>query len=218
LNPKKGNPLEVDWPHRWGHLKDKTRKVIINCTQAEYYGYVSQKIDWMKNQYFRMRQEYQKNLWLQKSGERLKWLSAQKDDVVKHILSVFGDKRTLTFCSSIQQTENLGRYCINNKNTDSEEVLQQFNEGNIDHITACNMLNEGMNLKNCQVGIYANLNASEVIVKQRLGRILRHRDPVIVIPYFFNTRDEELVQKMMADYNPELVTTVTSIEQLKRLI
>lgn len=75
-----------------------------------------------------------------------------------------------------------------------------------------------MNLVDCQVGIYANLNASEVIVKQRLGRILRHKNPIIVIPYFFGTRDEELVKKMMVDYNPQLVTTVTDIQQLSKLL
>ena len=184
----------------------------------EYYMYVSQKIDWMKNRYFISRQEYIKNQWLQKSGERLKWLSAQKDDIVKSILNVFEKQRTLTFCSSIQQTENLGKFCINSRNADSKEVLELFNEGKIDHITACNMLNEGVNLVDCQVGIYANLNASEVIVKQRLGRILRHKNPIIVIPYFFNTRDEELVKKMMVDYNSQLVTTVTDIQQLSKLL
>lgn len=218
LNPKKSNPIIVDYPKRWGHMKDKTRKVILRCTQMEYYMYVSQKIDWMKNRYFISRQEYIKNQWLQKSGERLKWLSAQKDDIVKSILNVFEKQRTLTFCSSIQQTENLGKFCINSKNVDSKEVLELFNEGKIDHITACNMLNEGVNLVDCQVGIYANLNASEVIVKQRLGRILRHKNPIIVIPYFFGTRDEELVKKMMVDYNPQLVTTVTDIQQLSKLL
>lgn len=72
-----------------------------------------------------------------------------------------------------------------------------------------------MNLSNCQIGIYANLNSSETIVKQRLGRILRHTNPIIIIPYFKNTRDEELVNKMIQDYNPELVETVNDIMSIK---
>ena len=72
-----------------------------------------------------------------------------------------------------------------------------------------------MNLSNCQIGIYANLNSSETIVKQRLGRILRHDNPIIIIPYFKNTRDEELVNKMIQDYNPELVETVNDITSIK---
>ena len=76
------------------------------------------------------------------------------------------------------------------------------------------MLNEGMNLVNCQVGIYNNLNSSEIIVKQRLGRILRHESPVIVIPYYKETREQELVEKMLENYNSELITTVNNIEDI----
>jgi hypothetical protein len=38
---------------------------------------------------------------------------------------------------------------------------------------------------------------------------------VLVIPYFVNTRDEEIVSKMLENYNPELVTTVTQLSQIK---
>ena len=71
-----------------------------------------------------------------------------------------------------------------------------------------------MNLVNCQVGIYNNLNSSEIIVKQRLGRILRHESPVIVIPYYKETREQELVEKMLEDYNPELTTVLDRYEDL----
>lgn len=72
-----------------------------------------------------------------------------------------------------------------------------------------------MNLVNCQIGIYANLNSSEAIIKQRMGRLLRHPNPVIIVPYFKNTREEELVKIMLQDYNPELVTTISSIREIK---
>ena len=156
-----------------------------------------------------------KNIWLHKCGERLKWLSDRKTSYVARIIKHFKDYRTLTFCNGIEQTEALGRNHINSKNKESNDILERFNNGEINHITACNMLNEGMNLYNCQIGIYANLNSSETIVKQRLGRILRHDNPIIIIPYFKNTRDEELVNKMIQDYNPELVETVNDITSIK---
>lgn len=46
-------------------------------------------------------------------------------------------------------------------------------------------------------------------------RLLRHKDPIIIIPYFKGTREEELVAKMLEDYNPELVTKLTSLTELK---
>lgn len=72
-----------------------------------------------------------------------------------------------------------------------------------------------MNLVNCRVGIYANLNSSEIIIKQRLGRILRHKNPVIIIPFYKDTREEELVQKMLEDYNPELIKIINNITDIK---
>ena len=124
-------------------------------------------------------------------------------------------ERTLTFCNSIEQTEELGKYCINSKNKNSDEVLSKFNSGKINHITACAMLDEGVNLSNCRIGVYANLNSSVRMIKQRLGRLLRHKDPIIVIPYFTNTRDEEIVKKMCADYNTELVSTINNINNIQ---
>lgn len=72
-----------------------------------------------------------------------------------------------------------------------------------------------VNLSNCRIGIYGVLNSSDRMIKQKLGRLLRHPDPIIIIPYYRGTRDEELVNKMCEDYNPELVRTITSLTELK---
>ena len=109
----------------------------------------------------------------------------------------------------------LGKHCVNSKNKERYVILDKFNKQEIDHITACNMLNEGMNLVNCRVGIYNNLNSSETIIKQRLGRLLRHKDPILIIPYYKGTREEEIVEKMLEDYNPELVKTIVLFDQIK---
>lgn len=214
-NPKGKEPtLEVSWANRWPALRQKYQKVRIYCTEWQYYTDLSSQIDWWKSKYMRTRNEAFKNKWLKLAGDRLKWLSDKKVDFVSRILWLIRGHRTLTFCNSIEQTEELGSYCINSKNKESANILKAFNEGRIDHITACNMLNEGMNLVNCQIGIYNNLNSSEIIVKQRLGRILRHEKPVIIIPYYKDTREQELVDKMLEDYNPDLITVLDKYEQI----
>lgn len=214
-NPRGKEPaLEVSWANRWAAIRQKTQKVRIYCTEWQYYTELSDQIDFWKRKYMVTRNEAFKNKWLRLAGERLKWLSDKKVDIVSRILWLIRGHRTLTFCNSIEQTEELGSYCINSKNKESTNILKAFNDGRIDHITACNMLNEGMNLVNCQVGIYNNLNSSEVIVKQRLGRILRHEKPVIVIPYYKDTREQELVEKMLEDYNPQLITVLDKYEDL----
>lgn len=39
-------------------------------------------------------------------------------------------------------------------------------------------------------------------------RILRHRNPIIIIPYYRLTREEEIVNKWLEGYNPELIKEV----------
>lgn len=212
-NPSKGNPLTVPYNQKWKVSSIKHRKIIIKCTQLQYYLDMTSFIEWCKK---RIHNQAFKHMFLKKSGDRLKWLSDQKTEFVKDLLKLFKNYRTLTFCNSIAQTEELGTFCINSKNKEAKEYLDMFNSKKIKHITACNMLDEGINLTDCRIGIYATLNSSERMIKQKLGRILRHKHPVVFIPYFCNTRDEEIVRKMCEDYNPDLIKTI-SINDLMKL-
>ena len=72
-----------------------------------------------------------------------------------------------------------------------------------------------MNLTNCQIGIFCNLNSSEIITKQRTGRLLRHKKPIIILPYFKNTREEELISKIISEYNEESIITINNIKEIK---
>lgn len=215
-NPKaKGRLIECNWVNRWNFIKQKAYPVRIYCTERQYYSDLCGQIEYWKKRSYSTRSQIAKNKWLRLCSERLKWLSDKKVKYLHQLLPSLIKHRTLIFCNSIEQTELLGEYCINSKNTESVQYLEDFNSGKIDHITACNMLNEGMNLFNCQIGIYANLNSSESIIKQRMGRLLRHTNPVIIVPYFKGTREEELVQTMLEDYNPKLVTTISNIKEIK---
>ena len=187
----------------------------VTTTQKGYYDSVSSLIEWYKNKYFNSRNERIKNLWLSTAGKRLKWCAEQKEALVLSLLDKFRNYKTLTFCSSIEQSERLGKYNITSKNKKSAEYLNMFNNNKIKHITACSILNEGVNLTNCRIGIFCNLNSSEIVVKQRVGRILRHKSPIIIIPYFKDTREEELVQKMVEEYSEESIVTINNINEIK---
>lgn len=214
-NPKaKGRTIYCSWKDKWKYIKQKNNPIHIYCTESQYIIDLNSQIKWYKNQYMRRRTPILKNRWLKLCGERLKFLSDCKTSYIHKILKYCDKERTLTFCNGIEQTELLGKYCINSKNKDSEKYLKDFNNGKINHITACNMLNEGMNLRNCKIGIYANLNSSETIVKQRAGRLLRHSEPIIIIPYYKFTREEELVNIMLENYNTDLVKTINFIEEI----
>lgn len=214
INHKAKKTTEVSFPYRFMARKDKNTKYIIKCTQQEYYSDLSAMVDFYKRNYFHTNNQAIYFRWQQKAKERLMWLSGLKNDVVLQLLEKLKDKRTLTFCNGIEQTKILGKYCINSKNTESDTILEDFNNEKINHITACNILNEGANLTNCQVGIFVSINSSDTMRIQKLGRILRHKEPKIFILYYKNTREEELVQEMLENYNSELVTVVDSISNL----
>ena len=206
-------PLTLDEKNYTFKLKKFGKDIIT--TQKGYYEGISSLIEWYKNKYFNSRNERIKNLWLSTAGKRLKWCAEQKEALVLSLLDKFKNYKTLTFCSSIEQSERLGKYNITSKNKSSIQNLDMFNEGKIKHITACNILNEGVNLTNCRIGIFCNLNSSEIVVKQRVGRILRHKYPVIIIPFFNGTREQELVEKMVEEYAEDSIFTIENISDIK---
>lgn len=210
-NKKTSLIKECFYKDRWKYMK--LYNCHIRCTPQQYYNEISQEIEyWKKQSMFKKSFEFK---WLKCCNDRLKWLSNQKNTIVTTILKQLKDYRVLTFCNSIEQTELLGKYCINSKNKDAMNHLTMFNEGKIKHITACDMVNEGVNLTNCKVGLFAAINSSEILIKQKNGRVLRHKEPVIIIPYYKNTREEEIVKKMLENYNPELIQIITNLKDLK---
>lgn len=206
-------PLTLDIKSYTYKIKRFGQDVIT--TQKGYYDIISSLIEWYKNKYFNSRNERMKNLWLSTAGKRLKWCAEQKEALVLSLLDKFKNYKTLTFCSSIEQSERLGKYNITSKNKKSAEYLNMFNNNKIKHITSCAILNEGVNLTNCKIGIFCNLNSSEIITRQRCGRLLRHKSPVIIIPYFKNTREEELVEKMIEEYSKDSIITIDNVNDIK---
>lgn len=187
----------------------------LSLDELKEYRKIDDQVSYWKKRYMSSYKQWEKNKWLQTAGTRLKWLSSHKINIAKAILIKLKDYRTITFCNTIEQTEQLGKYCIHSKNKQSKEFLKLFNDKQLDHITSCDMLNESTNLVDCQIGLFVNLNSSEIITKQRLGRILRHPNPVIIIPYYVNTRDEQLVQKIASNYDGSCVKIIKTIQDIK---
>ena len=210
-NKKSTLTIDCFYKDRWKYMK--LYNCNIKCTPQQYYNEVSQEIEyWKKQSMFKKSFEFK---WLKCCNDRLKWLSNQKETIVITILKHLKDYRVLTFCNSIEQTEKLGKYCINSKNKESINNLQLFNEGKVKHITSVAMLDEGCNLAQCRVGLFAMLNSSDRMIFQRLGRILRHKEPVIIIPYYKNTREEEIVVKMIENYNKDLIQVIKNVNDIK---
>ena len=46
-------------------------------------------------------------------------------------------------------------------------------------------------------------------------RLLRHKNPYIIVPYYRNTRDEEIVTKMFEGYEVNKIKVENLLEYLK---
>jgi superfamily II DNA or RNA helicase len=207
------NVLNCNYANRWPSLKiyyknSKSIKLQIACSEYEYYELLNHDIDTATKN---CREGWKNHL----LGDRLKWLSSIKTPMVKQLLKILSNYRTLTFCNSIEQCEQLGKHPIHSGKKELKENLEKFNNKEINHITACNVLDEGINAVDLRIGIYANINSSTIKVKQRLGRCLRHKKPVIIIPYYEDTREEEIVNKMKEDFTPENIHVIHYLNEIK---
>ena len=213
INPKKPGEIYYDEYERlWAHKKN--HHAILRCTPKQKLQYMNNRIIFAKRAFDATRNEGAKRRWLRMCGDRLKFLAECKNSLVKELLGNMSDKRVLTFCTSIEQTEELGSNCIHSKNKNADDILKKFNDGKLNHITACQVLNEGVNLKNCQFGVFANINASGIIKVQRVGRILRHEHPVVIIPYYVGSREEEIVKEWIGEYNEKLIHKYNTLKDL----
>lgn len=219
----KSRIVELPYYQRRLRFHYPNNQVHIKCTAHQYYCMLCDDIEWQQRDYIQTQAEFKRNLWLHTCKERLTWLAKQKEEYVTYLITLVDEYRTLTFCADIEQTEKFGSHPINSKSKkQSEQNLEDFNNKKIRHITSCGVLNEGVNLSECQIGIYANIGSSKIVELQRLGRILRHKNPLTIIPFFAGTREEEIVNEMLQNYNPTLVTKLfksqVTKEALKQII
>lgn len=206
-----GKVVQGEYKDFW-KLKKQKIHAIISMTQKQKLLEYNKLIEWEKDMYMRTRREPLKQSWLYHAGKRLEYLSTIKLPIVLDILHCLSSSRTITFCKTIDQAELCSPYCIHSKNNRSNYIYRQFNSKRINHISAVNILNENANLVDCKYAVFCNLSSSDISVPQRLGRALRHKSPVIIIPYYADTREEELAKDMTTGFNN--VITVHSITEI----
>lgn len=205
--PRHGEkPLVIPYRQKWKY-KDYKGALYYMCSQRQYYNELSGLIEWYRGKNFN---PAMRKIWLHKCGERLQWLSMTKLPYTKEIIGKV-HSRFVVFCNTIAESSALHMPAVNS--LIGFHNLDRFNDKEIDSLVAVNCLNEGVNLVDCKVGVFNAINASEVMQVQKVGRELRHKEPVIIIPYFKNTREDEIVSKWMQGFDPSLITT-KSIEEL----
>lgn len=199
------------YSERWEYLKHKKTKypnmrLKIKCTEQQKYNYISEKYEYFKRLYFKNHSQMTMNKWLQLGLQRKKFMGELKTPIVKVFLKDIKDKRFICFCSSIEQADHLGKQnAIHSKKDNSLQILDDFNNKNINNIFAVGMLQEGQNLVNIEAGIIIQLDGKERSFIQKFGRSLRAEDPVQYIFYYKNTKDVEYLEKVLEGINTQYI-------------
>lgn len=201
------------YPERWKYLRNRREypnlTLTIVCTQQQKYDFLSEQFEYYKSQYMRTRNEAMKNKWLQYGSKRKMYIGLLKTNHVKQILETVKDKRFICFCTNIEQAETLGgKNAIHSKMKNPLEIVNKFNNKEIDNLFAVGMLKEGMNLNDIQVGIIVQLDGQEISFIQKFGRTLRAESPVQYIIYYRGTRDEEYLKKALENINKDYIEEV----------
>ena len=214
INAKVGGRVVYgEYKDLWKYKKQKVH-AVLSCTQKQKLIEFDKLIEWFKKQTMMSRNPAMERSWLFQAGKRLEFLADCKLDIVRDILRKLDAERTITFCKTIEQAESVGKYCIHSQNAKADEIYEKFNKKKINHITAVNILNENANLVDCKYAVFTNLSSSERIYLQRIGRSLRHKSPVIIIPYFQGTREQEVMEKMTEGFNKDFIKTIHSIKEI----
>ena len=201
---------------RWEYLRNKTKypnvTLEIYCTQQQKYDYLTEQFEYWKTQFFRTRQDFTKNKWLQVGSKRKRFLGECKTDATRLLLHKLQDRRLICFCSSIEQAELLGgKNAIHSKSTNPLNVIESFNTKKIDSLFAVGMLQEGQNLTDIEAGIIVQLDGQERAFVQKFGRSLRADDPIQFIFYYKDTRDMDYLENVLEGIDIEHIVKVDNL-------
>ena len=201
------------YPQRWEFIRNKKKypnvTLHISCTQLQKYAYLTKQFEYWKKSYIKSKQEYIKNKWLQTGSQRKKFLGNIKTEYVKVLLKKLQNKRLICFCASIEQADYLGKdKSIHSKKSNSSEIINAFNNKEINRLFAVGMLQEGQNLEGIQAGIIVQLDDAERAFIQKFGRIIRADSPQQYIFYYENTRDIYYLENVFEGVDEAYISTI----------
>lgn len=194
--------IKCAYKDRWLYKRNKSRypnvELIISCTQQQKYDYITEQFNYYKKRYMSCRNEAIKNKWLQWGSRRKTFLGLEKTAIAAQLLQKIKDKRLICFCTNIAQADMLSQETsVHSQKKDSLNIIQKFNNGEINSLYAVGMLQEGVNLTGIEAGVIIQLDGEERAFIQKFGRTLRADSPEQYIIYFRATRDEEYLQNAL---------------------
>jgi len=211
----KGPTIDCTYKEMFEKLKllksQKFYTLNISCTEKEYYEILSNEVDFAKKQSFAIKAQYAQIQWQRKAGQRKTFLGKIKLPVALDLLEQNKNYRTIWFCNSIEQADEIGNnvsdgIVIHSKtNVVPKKVITDYNSKKLNHIFAKGMFKSGVNLEDIQVGVFVQVDNSSVSLNQILGRVLRSTLPVLYVFRCVGTKDDEYVNTALEDINPKYI-------------
>lgn len=187
-----------DMPKFLSRRKFPDARLTVHLSEKEKNKWFNEQADYWKTQFMNRREEYLKTKWMKVGLDRKRWLGSLKGERVKEIIGELKGKRFICFCSNIEQAEELGNgNTIHSRKEGCQDIIERFNNKEIDSIFAVGMLQEGMNLKDIDAGIIIQLDGEIRGFIQKMGRIVRGKSPVVYLPYIVGSRDQDYLNKAL---------------------
>jgi superfamily II DNA or RNA helicase len=135
---------------------------------------------------------------LRTGGKRKKLFEGIKLIQVKKLYEQNKHLRGILFLGSIEVVDTFPNGIHSKKSTaENAELIQKFNDGEINILSSQNVLVRGQNLYGVNYAILGSIDSSTVKVNQMVGRALRTENSVIYIPIVKNTKDETNLNKFL---------------------
>lgn len=205
---------EVD---KWKYIKNKNLypniHLIIYCTEKQKYDQLCYEAEMAKARWKKNKNERTKNYWLYTELCIKRFLSEIKTPYLDEFLQdVIDDgNRFVAFFGSVAQAEELAQKHGGNLiaakvgQKESHDLIEKFNNKEIDNLYCCKMINEGVTLTDLEIGIIAQLDGKSGSFVQRAGRTLRGDTPFIYIFYYLDTKDTKYLKGALKKVKKEYV-------------
>lgn len=201
--------LSCDYPDRFKFFKKyKSINLDIKCTEQEYYSLIDDNIKYYKSVMIKLdkkipkpkdKDNWAKMRFLQETLRRKNFISECKESTALSIISMLNNKRYVFYANSIKQCEKLANKfpVVHSGNKNNQDLINKFNNKEIDKIFAVRMLRESINFTDIEAGIVLQMDSYPGATEQIEGRTLRHESPELHIITVKNTQDEIYLNRFL---------------------
>lgn len=193
--------IVCDYPERYTYKnKYPNNNIEVYCTFAEYISNIQGLRNYYKTLWLDSRSKIYRDKYMSNIIKEKRFLGSTKTGILQSYAEKFRkeNRRFIFFTTSISQAEEIGN-AITSNTTNPDGIIRDFNEGKTNELIAVNMLQEGQNLVDTEVGFISQVDASSRSLIQKVGRLLRHPSPTIIIHYYKGTIEEEYTKKILSD-------------------